>query len=149
MTENDDCTNYEYLNESDTCTDVPNESLSNLEESFSILDILSKNTLVTERPTTPNVSTFKEIAIPRLSTPEKPTTHNTSTPNRFSLKRKFSLVEEQLGNAVDVFKSYVTKKNTVHVEDESLKYFCDSLYGDLKILNKKDLISCKIDIMQV
>ncbi|XP_077260852.1 uncharacterized protein LOC143896733 [Temnothorax americanus] len=86
MTENDDCTNYEYLNESDTCTDVPNESLSNLEESFSISDILSKNTLVTERPTTPNVSTFKEIAIPRPSTPEKPTTHNTSTPNRFSLK---------------------------------------------------------------
>lgn len=122
-------------------------------QSFS--DISSENTLALvrqeERSTTSNSSiniqhptTLKgslgttisqDRSIPKKCTGEK--------------RKQLSNVEEQLGNAVDAFKSFVTHKNMVHAEDESLKYLCDSLYGDMKNLNKKDLIISKIKIMQI
>lgn len=106
------------------------------------------NTSISERPITSNTS--KQPTTPNESTPERPPiTPNASILKKSSQKRKSSDVEEQLGNAVDIFKSFVTHKNSVSTEDESLKYFCDSLYGDLKNLDKKDVISCKIEIMQI
>ncbi|KAM0736876.1 hypothetical protein ACS0PU_006525 [Formica fusca] len=111
---------------------------------------ISSNSSTPERPITPNTSTPERPITPNTCTPERPITPNTSILKRSSQKRKQpSDIEEHLGNAVDIFKSFVTRKNIISTEDESLKYFCDSLYGDLTNLDKKDLISCKIEIMQI
>lgn len=101
---------------------------------------LSTSTRERERPITPSISTPERLITPGISIPKKLTSQKRKQP---------SGVEEKLGNAVDILKNFVTQKNTTIAEDKSLKYFCDSLYGDLKNLNKKNLILCKMKIMQV
>ncbi|XP_025160984.1 uncharacterized protein LOC112588041 [Harpegnathos saltator] len=109
------------------------------------------NTSTADRPVTPKTSILQKSITPKASAAKKLITSNTSIPKRLTSQNKKESpdIKEQLGNAVDVFKSFVTHKNTASAEDESLKYFCDSLYGDLKSVDKSDLISCKIEIMQI
>lgn len=133
----------------DTCTNVSNTAETF--QSVSDVEILDENILPLirqKRSRTPNTPTPERSVTPNESTPEQSVILDAPTPKR--QKKKQSLgIEEQLGDAVNIFKSFVTHSNTTNAEDESLKYFCDSLHGDLKNLSKKDLISCKIEIMQI
>ncbi|XP_077275054.1 uncharacterized protein LOC143904331 [Temnothorax americanus] len=58
-------------------------------------------------------------------------------------------IQVKMDEAVDIFKKFVTERNTLTAEDNSLKNFCNSIYADLKNLDNKNLIHCKIEIMQV
>lgn len=71
-----------------------------------------------------------------------------TTPNDKDSSTKAS-VQAKMNEAVDIFKQFVTERNTSTEEDNSLKNFCYSIYADLKNLDRKKLIHCKIEIMQV
>lgn len=71
-----------------------------------------------------------------------------TTPNDKGSSNKAS-VQAKMDEAVDIFKKFVTERNTLTAEDNSLKNFCNSIYADLKNLDNIKLIHCKIEIMQV
>jgi len=71
-----------------------------------------------------------------------------TTPNDKSSLNKAS-VQAKMDEAVDIFKKFVTERNILTAEDNSLKNVCNSIYVDLKNLDNKKLIHCKIEIMQV
>jgi len=71
-----------------------------------------------------------------------------TTPNDKDSSNKAS-IQAKMDEAVDIFKKIVTERNTLTAEDNSLKNFCNSIYADLKNLDNKKLIHCKVEIMQV
>lgn len=71
-----------------------------------------------------------------------------TTPSDKGSSNKAS-IQVKMNEAVDIFKKFVTERNTLTAEDDSLKHFCNSIYADLKNLDNRKLIHCKIEIMQV
>lgn len=71
-----------------------------------------------------------------------------TTPNDKGPSNKASF-QAKMDEAVDIFTKFVTERHTLTAEDNSLKNFCNSIYVDLKNLDNKNLIHCKIEIMQV
>ncbi|XP_036138237.1 transcription factor Adf-1-like [Monomorium pharaonis] len=71
-----------------------------------------------------------------------------TTPSDKGSSNKASF-QAKMDEAVDIFQKFVTERNTLTAEDNSLKNFCNSIYADLKNLDNRQLIHCKIEIMQV
>lgn len=78
---------------------------------------------------------------------KRPRSRSTTSNDKGSSNK--ASVQAKMDEAVDILKKFVTERNTFTAKDNSLKNFCNSIYADLKNLDNRKFINCKIEIMQV